>query len=285
MTFIHRYKRIFLLIGMGICIVAMIITFNPDFRPTVIARSLGYVVVPLQSGATAATNWVTSRVSLLWEMSYLQQENARLRDEIGWLQIENQRLQLAGEEYLRLTELLYIRRRYSELPIVGATIIGHNPSAWNNRFTIDRGSNDGFARNMAVLGDGGLVGVIHQVTPNSSTITSLIDDSFAVAVQSVRTEDTGVVMGDSTLMQAGLVRMEYISTTAQIMINDEIVTSTFSLFPPGISVGTVVEVRPTPDGLAQYAIIRPSANVRRLEHVLVVNQLFSPEDQDAEDLY
>lgn len=285
MAFIQRYKRVFLLIGMGICVVAMIITFNPEFRPTVIARSLGHIVIPLQSGATAATNWVSSRVSLLWEMNDLHEENSRLRDEIGWLQIENQRLQLAGEEYLRLTELLYIRRRYSELPIVGATIISRNHTPWHNIFRIDRGSNDGFARNMAVLGTGGLVGVIHQVTPNSSMVTSLIDDNFAVAVQSVRTEDTGVIRGDSTLMQEGLVRMEYISTTAQIMINDEIVTSTFSMFPPGISVGTVLDVRPTPDGLAQYAIVRPSANVRRLEHVLVVNQLFTPDDFADEEFY
>ena len=68
------------------------------------------------------------------------------------------------------------------------------------------------------------------------------------------------------------------------MIGDELNTSTLStIFPPGITVGTVVDVQPTPCGLAQYAIVRPAANVRRLENVMVVNQLFSPLDEEDEE--
>ena len=284
MELIYKYKRIFLLIGMGICVAAIIITINPNYRPSVIARSLGHVIVPLQSAATAATRWAGSRVSLLWEMSHLQQENARLREEIGWLEIENQRLRLAGDENQRLSELLYIRQRYAELPMIGAIIIAHDPNVWYSSFNIDRGSNDGLAPNMAVLGPGGLVGRIHRVYPNYSKVLSLIDDRFAAAVQSTRTDDWWVVKGDSRLMQQGLVRMDYIDSNAHIMAGDEVFTSINStIFPPGIRVGTIMDVQPTPNGLAQYAIVRPFANVRNLEHVLVVNQLFSPQDWDEDE--
>ena len=270
MALLEKYKRVFLLIGMGICILAIIFTLNEDYRPGVLVRSLSRLIVPLQSAATTVTGWLGSQVSLVWEMRHLQLENTALREQIGWLEIENLRLQLAGEENQRLLELLEIRERYGELPTIGARIIGHDPSGWFYSFNIDRGSNDGLSENMAVLGPGGLVGRIQLVYPTHSRVTTIIDDRFNVWVQSVRTEDQGVVRGDSTLMQQGLVRMERISATAHIMAGDELITSVISIFPPGIRVGIVEDVQPTPDGLAQYAIVRPAANVRRLEHVFVV---------------
>jgi len=284
MYLLYKYKRAFLLIGMGICVIAMIITLNPNYQPGFIVRSLSYVVAPLQRGATTASNWLDTRISLLWEMNSLQEENARLREEIGWLEIEIQRLRLAGEENLHLSELLYIRQRYGDLPTIGATIISWDHSGWYGSFSIDRGSNDGIAPNMAVLGDGGLVGVVHAVYPTQSRVISIIDYRFSATVQSVRTEDIGIISGDSTLMQQGLVRMDHISETAHIMAGDELLTSIYShIFPPAIMVGTVIEVRPTPDRMAQYAIVNPAAdNIRRLEHVLVVNQLFTNYEGEAD---
>ena len=284
MELLYRYKRFFLLVGMGICVIAMIVTLNENYRPSVIVRSLGRAVAPLQSAATSAAGWVGSQVSLFWEMGRLQTENEWLQERIGWLEIENQRLQLAGEENRLLLELLEVSERYGELPTIGARIIGHNPSGWYYTFTIDRGSRDGLERNMAVIGPHGLVGVVSEVRTTSSRVTSILDDHFAVAVQTVRTEDQGTVHGDSTLMHQGLVRMDHISYTAHIMPGDELITSIISMFPPGITVGTVVDVQPTPDGLAQYAIVSPAANVRRLRHVLVVNQLTLPEDIDEDEM-
>ncbi|MCL2420886.1 MAG: rod shape-determining protein MreC [Defluviitaleaceae bacterium] len=285
MELLYRYKRIFLAIGMIICVLAMIITLNENYRPSVVVRSLSQAIVPLQSATTTATRWVSSRVSFLWEMSHIQQENANLRNQIGWLEIENQRLQLAGEENQRLSELLYLRQQYAQLPIIGARIIAHDPNDWYRSFKIDRGTNDGLAVNMAVLGNGGLIGRIESVQPTSATVISILDDRFVVSVQSVRTDDQWIVKGDSRLMQDGLVRMDYIDPHAQIMAGDEVLTAIQgSIFPPAVRVGVVMSVQPTPNGLAQYATVRPFGNVRRLDEVLVVNQLFGPDDWETEEL-
>ena len=285
MHLLYKYKRIFLLTGMGVCVIAMMITINQSYRPGIFTRALSYVIVPLQSGTTSVANWVSSNVSMIWEINSIRDENTRLREEIGWLEIEMQRLRLAGEENLHLTELLYIRQRYGELPIVGATIIAWDHSSWYGSFTIDRGSNDGLEVDMAVLGTGGLIGRISEVYPNRSQVISIVDYRFAATVQSVRTGDTGIIRGDSTLMQQGLIRMEYIGEADNIMAGDELITSELSkIFPPAILVGTVLEVRPTPDRLAQYAIVQPSTdNIRRLEHVLVVNELFVPPEDEVQD--
>ncbi|MCL1998326.1 MAG: rod shape-determining protein MreC [Turicibacter sp.] len=273
MEFLNRYKRAFIFLGMAVCVASIIFTLNPNYSPGVIVRSLTRVVTPLQTASTSVANWISLRLSLFWEINYIQQEILMLREQVGWLELENQRLLLAGEENRRLVELLHISERYGELPMVGARIIAHEHTGWRATFRIDQGTNHGLERNMPVLGPGGLVGIIQEVYPTSSVVRAIIDDGFVVAARTIRTEDEGTVWGDGTLMQQGLVRMDHISRYAHIMVGDELITSTISeLFPPGILIGEVIDIQPTPDGLAQFAIVNPTADIFSLEHVLVITQ-------------
>jgi len=288
MGFLYKYKKAFLLFGMGLCIVAIFMTTNPGYRPTFIIQGLGYVIVPLQTGFTAVTNWMGGGMSLLVDGRHLQRENVELRERIAWLETENQRLRMAGAENEQLNSLLQLHQRYGELPTIGANIIARNIEAWENDFTINRGENHGLERGMAILGTGdtggGLAGYVWTVFRNRAHVIPIIDDRFNVAAQSVRTGDTGVIRGDISLMQSGLVRMDHISPEAQIMRGDYIMTSPYSVvFPPGVLIGEVVEIWPAPVGFGQYAIVRPFADVSRLETVLVVNELFASDNDEPEE--
>jgi rod shape-determining protein MreC len=280
MEWLARHRKLFLSAGMLTCLAAIILTANPNFKPTIAEKAIAYTVVPLQSGVRSFTNWMSVRFSGFADTARLWEENIELREQIGWLTQENRRLRLADEENKELSALLKIAQRYAELPTEGAGIIGHDPNNWNDSFSINKGGNHGLRRNMAVLGDFGLLGRIEEVYPNYSKMITLIDHRFAVAVKNSRTEDIGVLKGDVRLMQRGLTRMDYISgAEAQIMPGDEIVTSAHgSLFPPGILVGTVLSVEPNPDGLTMFAIVQPAATLSRIETVLVVTRLFGEEE-------
>ena len=272
---LHRHKRAFLITGIAICIVAIILTLDQTAGPNIFARGLSSVVQPIQRSMSASIAWVQGQFSAAAGSQGLVHENRALRDEISLLQIENYRLQRADYENDRLSALLNMSQRYAQLPIMGARIIGQNPNNAHSRFFIDRGANDDVERNMAVLGDGGLLGVVRQVNPTRSQFFSIIDGDFSAAVMSERTEDIGTVRGDMRLMQQGLMRMDHINATAQIMPGDVIITSPHSsIFPPGLLVGTVVSIHSNPDGLTRHAIIEPAANVDNLEMVLVVTQVF-----------
>ena len=273
-----KHKRGFLLTGIAVCIGAIVLTINPGAGPGIVGRGLSHIIVPLQSSISMFTSWVQGQFSAFGRNQALIQENRTLREEISILQIENYRLQRADDENYRLNSLLNMNQRYAQLPTIGARIIGQNPNIVYSRFFIDRGSNDDVSRNMAVLGDGGLVGVVRQVHPGRSQFLSIIDVDFSAAVMSERTEDIGTVRGDMTLMQQGLIRMDHISATAQIMQGDVIITSPHSsIFPPGILVGTVQSIHSNPDGLTRHAIIAPAASTENLEVVQIVVQTFGEE--------
>jgi rod shape-determining protein MreC len=287
MEWLSRHKRLFLSFGMVICLAAIIITANPNFRPTAAEKAMSYIVIPLKNGVSTVTGWIGGVFSSFGDTRRLQLENNELREQIGRLAQENRRLRFADDENKELSALLEIAQKYAELPTTGASIIGKAPNDWFNSFSINKGYNDGLQRNMAILGDFGLLGRIAEVYPNHSTVITIIDHRFAVAVKNIRTEDLGVVKGDMKLMQQGLVRMEYIDGgSAQIMAGDEIVTSAHSsMFPPGILVGEVIDLEPNPDGLTMNAIVRPAVTINRIENVLVVTQVYGDENATTDELW
>jgi len=282
--YLHKRKRIFLASGMVLCLAAMLLSIFPGVRPTVLERTLAFVVIPLQRGAQSSVAWVQGRFSAITDNARLLNENADLREENARLLFEIEQLILAGEENYTLTALLEMRQRFPELPTIGARVIAQNPGVLRSRFTIESGTRDGVYAQMPVLAGDAVKGVVRYAAHRHAEVITIFDSDFSVAVHSVRAEVSGIVRGDTQLARDGLVRMDFISDTANIMPGDLLVTSVYSLiFPPGLPVGTVVSVHPNPDGLTRHALIEPAAGTDRPQMVLVVAELPIAEDYQAQE--
>ena len=269
--YLHKRKRIFLAVGMTLCLAAMLLSIFPGVRPTMLERVLSLVVVPLQQGTQTSVAWVQGRFAAMTDNARLLNENASLREENARLLFEIEQLHLAGEENYTLTSLLEMRQRFPELTTVGARVIAQNPGALRSRFTIETGTRDGVYAQMPVLAGDAVKGVIRYAAHRHAEVITIFDSDFSVAVHSVRAEVSGIVRGDTQLARDGLVRMDFISDTANIMPGDHLVTSAYSLiFPPGLPVGTVVSIHPNADGLTRHAFIEPAAGTARPQMVLVV---------------
>jgi rod shape-determining protein MreC len=269
--FLQRRKRAFLIGGLCLCITAMVLSVFPGVRPTVVEQGLALVVVPLQRGANTSVLWVRERFAALSDNARLISENQTLREENIRLTLEIEQLYLAGEENANLTNLLDMRQRFPELDTVGARVFAQNQNDWWSRFSIEAGTRDGVAVNMPVLSGGAVKGIVRYAGLRHAEIITIFDSEFSVAVHSVRAETDGIVRGDIQLAREGLLRMDLITVTSNIMPGDVLVTSANSpLFPPGLPVGTVVSVFPNPDGLTQHALVEPAAGTERPLMVLVV---------------
>ena len=271
MNFIRRHKKFFISLMTILCVTAIAITALGNFKPQLLQTVVGYIVSPFQTGATRAANWTRSRVDYFANMSAFQSENEALRAENAALRDENTRLALAMEENTEYAKLYELDQKYADFPKTGAEIIGKDPSDWVDAYTINKGASGGLAPYMAVLSDGGLFGVITECGATVSTIMSILDDRSSVSAMCVRTGDQGFVKGDREMMNDLLCKMAYIDINARLMVGDEIVTSSMSsVYPPGITIGTVTEIADDPNGLTKTAIIAPAATFRRLEKVLII---------------
>ena len=278
MELLNRHKRLFLAVGILFCLAAIITTITGIAPTGFLRRGVGYIVVPMQRGASSATGWIAGRFEILARSAEILAENQALREENIRLTNENARMEALYEDNVRLREIANMRERYPHLEMIGARIIGQNPNDWQELFHVDRGSNDGIQPYMVVLGDGGVLGIVREVGPSHALVASIMDNSFQAAASNTRTEDVGIVVGDLDLRQDRHMRMRFIENTARFMPGDEIRTSPHGgVFPPGLLVGTVVSIHPSPDRLTLYAIIQPAVNLDRVDMVLIVNQMFGEE--------
>ncbi len=280
MEFLNKHKKAFIITAALLCLVFVFSSLSYRYQPTFIENMLGYVFTPTQRAFSRFGTWFSERVGFVVHLNELNTENLALRKEIDRLATENQRLRLAEMENKKLSALLELDQKYADYPKIGAEIIGKDPGSWYDTFTIDKGTTDGVYKNMVVLAGNGLAGKVISSGDTYSKIISLVDDESSVSVRCVRTEDIGYVRGEVELMSLGLCRMDFIDIDAEIIEGDEIVTSHLSdIYPPGITVGYVKEIRKDSTGLTKYAIIEPVVNFKRLETVLIINQTFNSTDE------
>ncbi|WP_058485497.1 rod shape-determining protein MreC [Defluviitalea phaphyphila] len=263
-----------------ILIITIILTFNKRNNLSFIEKGLGYIIIPIQKGVSEIGEWTSNQIEFIKNIKNLEKQNQELIKKVDELTYENKILQQYKEENERLRSLLELDKKYADYPKIGAEIIGKDPGNWYNVFLIDKGTNDGLDVDMVVISGNGLVGHIIETAPNYSKVLSIIDDRNAVSSKVLRTGDLGVTKGDIKLMDSGLCKMEYIDVEADIIKDDEIVTSNLSdIYPPGIMIGTVKEIETESHGLTKYAIIEPVVDFKHLEEVLVINKKWNKKDE------
>jgi len=154
--------------------------------------------------------------------------------------------------------------------VVAAKVINRGSTAsFKETITIDVGSSSGISRNMTVISDGGLIGVVKSVSSNSSIVLLMKDPSFRVGVRIAGTQSIGVLSGrggNSYLLQL-------LDATSVINKGDKLVargSENGRPFVPGVPVGTVVEVQSNTSSITQNADVEATANLDRIGIVAVV---------------
>ncbi len=154
--------------------------------------------------------------------------------------------------------------------VVAARVINRGANTtFKQTITIDAGSTSGIARNMTVISDAGLIGVVKSVTPSSSIVLLMNDPTFKIGVRIAGTQSIGVVSGqggDSYLLQL-------LDATGEIKEGDVLIARGSEgnrPFVPGVPVGVVSEVQSNASSITQNADVSAIADLNRVGVVAVV---------------
>jgi rod shape-determining protein MreC len=255
------YGLLILLIGALLLVVSRLP--QVQFVESLFFAALG----PVETGVSVPVVRLDQLGQTVESISQLRAENARLRDEVSRLE---QQAVLVGELQRQNAELqseLQYQRSDPQFRWISARLIGYDPSNLVQSIIIDQGSHAGVADGMTVVTPSGLVGQVIEVTPNTSKVLLVTDISSSVdaLIQSNRAK--GVVNGS----RSGQLTMTYIPQGVNVQTGDRIVTSGLGgVFPPGILVGTVTDVKQNDIDLFQTALLEPAVDIGRLETVLVI---------------
>ncbi|HKR21060.1 MAG TPA: rod shape-determining protein MreC [Pyrinomonadaceae bacterium] len=236
---------------------------------------------PIQNASSKATGATSGFFQQIWNFRSSAYENDRLKQRVSELETELNNARQAETENDRLKALLDLKDQ-SDIKSVPARVIARDPSVWFNTITINRGSSSGIAVNMPVVTAGGIVGRVITVSPWASQVMLITDEKAgagAVVGQLGQSGALGSVRGRSDL-GVGIIEMRYVSGLETVELNDSVMTTgQDGIYPPGLNVGKVVDVKKGTATQAHQILIQPGAQLDHLEEVAVL--LYQPPQRTA----
>ena len=196
----------------------------------------------------------------------VRQKNRQLKMETALLKIENSRYRELLSTHERLKNLIQFSQTL-HWPVKAAQVIGRDPTGWFRSVIIDKGANMGLRLNMPVVNACGVVGRIVSISSNYSKVLLILDQNSAIDCLIQRSRDRGMVKG----LLREICSLDYVVKSSDVENNDIVVTSGLGgVFPKGLPVGKVLNVREHPNELFKSIEIKPAVNFSKLEEVLVI---------------
>lgn len=231
------------------------------------------VLTPIRSGVSSLTDRAEQLYSYMFQYEALKAENEALKAELAAIQDEARRVDTITRENERLREVLEMKEANEDYELVDGYIISWSSNEWSSVFTINRGANVGIEEGMcAVTANGELVGLVHEVGPNYAIIKSVLDSSLEISATIASSGHSGMVQGGYSTGLEGLLRMNYLPSTAPIRNSDTVVTTGSTVYPRDLVIGRVVDAGFDDTGVAKFALLEPAADVRSLEQVFIITQ-------------
>ncbi|MBS1796628.1 MAG: rod shape-determining protein MreC [Acidobacteria bacterium] len=228
----------------------------------------------VQSPVTTVTSSVNGYFQSISNLRSAQSENDRLKQRVQELEVQVQQKEELSKENESLKSLLQLKTE-AKYNIVPAQIIGRDPSLWFDSAIINRGSLDGVKLNMPIVNNGGLIGRVIAVSPITAQINLVTKDKSGLGgvIGALGTSNAlGVVNGNG---KREMLEMGYIPGTIEVQVGEMVYTTGQDrIYPPGLKIGEVAEVRPGSATVPQQIFIRPSAKLYAMEEVAVL--LYEP---------
>ncbi len=228
----------------------------------------------VQSPVTTITSSVTGYFESFVKLRSAQTENDALKQRVQELEVEVQQKEELAKENESLKALLELKNE-SKYKILPAQIIGRDPSLWFDSAIINRGSLDGVKLNMPIVNNGGLIGRVIAVSPITAQINLITKEKSGmggVIGELGISNALGVVSGNG---KREMLEMGYIPGTIEVQVGEMVYTTgQDGIYPSGLKIGEVVEVKPGSATVTQQIFIKPNAKLYTMEEVAVL--LYEP---------
>lgn len=256
------------------CIILGIISFRFENKMTPVRSAVSSVIAPMQKGINAIGVKISERMDYATTLKKTVRKNKKLQSQIDKLSAENKLLQQDKYELENFRKLYDLDQQYAGYPKVAARVISSDPNNWYNTFIIDKGSKNGLKKNMNVMANGGLVGIITEVNKSYSKVRSIIDDNSNISGTVLGSSENCIVSGNLKLINNGVIEVSGINGDAKIEDGAEVVTSQISdKYLPGILIGYLKDLKKDSSNITQTGYLSPVVDFSSLDMVLVITQV------------
>ncbi len=196
----------------------------------------------------------------------LAEENAALREQLQHYTAPDSIVQGIVDDTMRGVQYHY----------VVAKVTNNSIHQKNNYITLDKGRAHGIEKGMGVISSNGIVGIVLNVSEHFSTVQSLLHSETRISAALEDSRAFGsLVWGGNYDARTGL--LKDIPNHVKVRKGELVYTSGFSLFPPGILAGKVVETGLSGGDSFLDIKIEFSTQFHNLQQVYVVDDVLADE--------
>lgn len=236
-----------------------------------ISAPLVNITTPFFYGSNEALDKLKDSADIWQRALWNKNENEKLKAQLLEQKADMTNYDELVAENMRLRQLLRFKTNSNKFSLAPAHIIARDFGYGMKTFTIDLGANQGIARYMPVVAPGGIVGFVSEVFANSAKVQSILDPrtSVGVIVQRPESRLTSLVKGQ--VYSATNLSLVDVPKDADVLQGDTLITSGYGgVYPKGIIVGYVGEIKTNSEGYVNKAQVQPAVNFYKLEEVFVI---------------
>lgn len=232
----------------------------------------GMIATPFRSASAAFSEAVRSWTDYLTQFDALKEENQQLKLKIAEMEETVRQAQADRDENARLREVAELREQRRDLHLESARVLAQDTSNWASLLTVNKGTAHNVAVGDCVVTETGyLVGVVTEAGLNWSTVRTILDSESSIGALVFRSKSSALAQGDFALMREGRLTLSYLGTDPDVVSGDLVLTSGLGeYYPSDLVIGHVDEVRTSDNGLAQYAVLTPDAELDNLIQVFII---------------
>jgi len=265
--FINRYGTFFLFIlFFGIALI--LVVRNNTFQRASALNSSNQIT----GKAYQQVDYFKGYLSLNETNLALSKENATLRALLKGSNYNNHLITNIVRDSLQEPQYSYIEAR----------VINNSINQKNNYLTVNRGSKHGVKKGMGVISSTGIVGIVLNVSENFSTIQSLLHSDTRISASLAKSQAFGSLVWGVQAYDPKKALLRDIPNHVKVEKNEQVITSGFSLFPPGIVIGTVLETGLTSGSSFLDISVLLNNDFSTLRYVYIIIDRYSEEKESLE---
>ncbi|MGM0417295.1 MAG: rod shape-determining protein MreC [Thermodesulfobacteriota bacterium] len=233
-------------------------------------QSLGRAGLDLFSPVEELVSDVSGYLSDIWSKYFnlilVQKKNTELKKELNRYYAKKTLYREVHLENQRLKKLLKFTKEIDS-EYLAAQVTGKDSSKWFKTIIVNRGKNSGVGINFPVIVPAGVVGQVIEVSQNYSKVLLITDRMSGVDSLVQENRGRGIVSGTKN----DVCELKYMLRKFDLEKGQHIITSGMDgVFPKGLRIGEITQVRKKTSGIFQEVSVKPFVNFEKLEEVLIV---------------
>jgi rod shape-determining protein MreC len=168
---------------------------------------------------------------------------------------------------------------------VDARVTIRSSNSWYQRFTINKGTDDGVHRGDPVINGAGLVGKVETATGGTSVVTLITDPEFAAGGIAGASQEPGTVV--PAVNAPGELLFKFVDNATKVRTGDLVYTAGTTVsrlesrYPRAIPIGRVTRIDLGEGELDRRVRITPAADLKRVDMVQVLTKPHSDLETQA----